>query len=177
MVPPKIDLAAILQEQTAKKKKVVTPRPTHAKTQTASKSSSKPCVPKSTTSRAKDGGDEGRAQKEVSWKGVEYVDSLGSDMPRDDDSHPISPILINEEGDMLKDTNSIDANPRLAMSLLPVVALKKDLANVPKRLGDNLFHFLYHLMKVFFSLKRFLSFVLSSKLIAFISGSTPSPCM
>lgn len=103
MAPPKVDLAAILAEQAAKKKKVVTPRRAPVKTQTADKSVPKPGdpapsnavppIPKPTTSHASE---EGRAQKkarkEVSWEGIEFVDSLGLDMPRDDDPHPFSSI-------------------------------------------------------------------------------------
>ncbi|KAH7850320.1 hypothetical protein Vadar_030977 [Vaccinium darrowii] len=159
MAPPKLDLAKILEEQAVKKKKVVKSRPVSAKV-VAEKVSipleptpfeSDAPVEKQTSSRSKTTSGEGRSQKRgrqmVDWEGVEFVDSLGSDMPKENDPHPFSPILINEEGDLLKDTDSIDANPRLAMSLLPAVALKKDLENVPKQLGENLFHLPYHLMK------------------------------
>lgn len=158
MAPSKIDLAKVLEEQAAKKK-VVKPKTVSVKV-TAEKATfveptsaeSHPPAEKSTSSRSKptsseDGRSQKRSRKAVSWEGVEFVDSLGSDMPKEDDPHPFSPILINEEGDLLKDTDSIYANPWLAMSLLPAVALKKDLENVPKQFGDNLFHLPYHLMK------------------------------
>lgn len=160
MAPSKIDLAKVLEEQAAKKK-VVKPKTVSAKVtaekatfvEPTSAESHRPAE-KSTSSRSKptsseDGRSQKRSRKAVSWEGVEFVDSLGSDMPKEDDPHPFSPILINEEGDLLKDTDSIYANPWLAMSLLPAVALKKDLENVPKQFGDNLFHLPYHLMKVF----------------------------
>lgn len=57
-------------------------------------------------------------------------------------------MLVKEDGNVIIEYDSVAENTRLAMGLLPGLALKKDLELVSNKLEDNHFHCTAQIVKV-----------------------------
>ncbi len=152
---PKLDLKAKLAEMAAAKK------------QAPKKSSGAPVPPgkvqasttlKAASARARPSGSaEEKAPKRTKVTiTITDKDDEGKETAKDDDvraetsktARPFAPVFVTEDGRCVSDEDSVNADERLAMALLPGLVLKKDLELVPKRLEENLNHCSSEIVKV-----------------------------
>lgn len=134
-MPPKIDLAAKLAEMTAKTKKA----PSKRKEKTTAGKVVRISVPEDERPAKKPREDAqipdeteklspGSEQTNIETPEIEVL------------TRPWSPKLVNAEGRSIMNTDSVRADSRLGLGLLPALALKNDMALVPSKIEDNLYH-------------------------------------
>lgn len=166
-MPPKIDLKAKLAEMASKAKKDAPKKSTPRATAIPDKVPAT-TVHKTTTARSK--GTASVEERAAKWVKISEIHTIEDDLPGADQGvdssfivqqpdssqvegslRPFSPVLVKED-------DSVAENTRLAMGLLPGLALKKDLELVPNKLEDNLFHCTAQIVKVISPISELCSF-------------------